>query len=878
VKSDHAVNPGGLVESDGLFKLSLSSVSKTYGNIRALDGVSFAVQRGHFHALLGGNGSGKSTLIKLLAGVAPGDGRGTITIDQAVTGDDRTTPEWAQEHGLAFVHQDLGLFEKLTVAENLFVGVDFPARHGLISWREIRERAATLLELFHLNVDPSSSIAELRPTEKTLIAVTRALRGRDQRHGGLLILDEPTARLPTAEVAQLREALVRLCNAGQTILYVTHRLEEVFEMADAVTVLRDGRAVATRTAEGLTKAELIALISGRNVGAIYPERPKRPGSEPLLEVRGLCGGPLHDISFDLHRGEILGIAGLVGSGRSSLLKMIFGLLKYEEGSIVVNGAPLAPGTSAAIQAGLAYVPEDRGVEGIFPDMSVSNNLAAAHPDMFLKSALYSEQREYDGALSVIDRLGIRAPGPDTPIQALSGGNQQKVVLGRWLRDATCLLVLDEPTQGVDVGARADLYAEISKVRRQGLGVIIASSDDDEILGLADRVIVLNRGRVVATASGPDLTQSWLSYHVHTSAAPAAAESEMSSRGALTQDCSTPRRMSSGVSESLRSKSTGRWLAYTERYALVILVFALVCLFSVMPSTSQTFLTLANLQGLALTQSVIAVAAIAATIPLLAGQFDVSIGPVLGMTSVVLAAATVRYQLPVPLSIMISVFAGGAVGAINGYIVAYLRTSSFIITLGTGTLVTGLVTLGTSNQTITDAPQSLVDFGSRSALGIPWLGWVLCTVAVLIWFFLRYTVPGRRLALVGSNRAAATIVGVRVNQTVFLSFVASGLLAGLAGVLLFAQVGAANPQAGVGYTLPALAAAFLGATTLRPGHFNILGTIVGVFFVGLAVDGLTLAGAADWVQPVFDGAGLVVAVVLSSVLARQSNKRGPKGAA
>jgi ribose transport system permease protein len=228
--------------------------------------------------------------------------------------------------------------------------------------------------------------------------------------------------------------------------------------------------------------------------------------------------------------------------------------------------------------------------------------------------------------------------------------------------------------------------------------------------------------------------------------------------------------------------------------------------------------------------------------------------------------------------MISVLAGGAVGAINGYIVAYLRTSSFIITLGTGTLVTGLVTLGTSNQTITDAPQSLVDFGSRSALGIPWLGWVLCTVAVLIWFFLRYTVPGRRLALVGSNRAAATIVGVRVNQTVFLSFVASGLLAGLAGVLLFAQVGAANPQAGVGYTLPALAAAFLGATTLRPGHFNILGTIVGVFFVGLAVDGLTLAGAADWVQPVFDGAGLVVAVVLSSVLARQSNKRGPKGAA
>ena len=217
---------------------------------------------------------------------------------------------------------------------------------------------------------------------------------------------------------------------------------------------------------------------------------------------------------------------------------------------------LAPGTSAAIQAGLAYVPEDRRIEGIFPDMSVSNNLAAAHPDMFLKSGVYSEQCESNDALSVIDRIGIRAPGPDTPIQALSGGNQQKVVLGRWLRDATRLLLLDEPTQGVDVGARADLYAEISKVRRQGLGVMIASSDDDEILGLADRVIVLNRGRIVASASGPDLTQNWLSHHVHTSVAPAAAEFEMTSRGALNPDRSTSRRTSPNAGELLPAGKPG----------------------------------------------------------------------------------------------------------------------------------------------------------------------------------------------------------------------------------------------------------------------------------------------------------------------------------
>jgi len=496
--------------------LVLSSVSKTYPGMRALDRASLTIEQGQFHALLGGNGSGKSTLIKMLAGVVHGDGEGTITVDGATVGDASNTPEWAQQHSLSFVHQDLGLFEDLSVAENLFVGVDFPNIAGLISWRQIYKDAEQLLDRFDLKISPKAATSSLRPSEKTLVAVARALRGREGREQGVLVLDEPTARLPTNEASTLIEALRQLCAKGQSILYVTHRLEEILAVADAVTVLRDGRIVASKAARGLTKPDLISLIAGRDFGAIYPDRRSVRGSKPVLEVRNLSGGQVSSIGFDVFAGEILGIAGLIGSGRSSLLKMLFGLLPYASGSLVLNGVRLPAGVASAIAAGVAYVPEDRVRDAAFGDLSVISNLSAAHLQQFQRSGLYDERRERRDATSVISRLRIRLPSPDAPILSLSGGNQQKVILGRWLRRSTSLLLLDEPTQGVDVGARADIYLEISKARESGLGVVMVSSDDDEVLGLADRVMVLGRGRVVASASWPHLDASWLSHHSHAS--------------------------------------------------------------------------------------------------------------------------------------------------------------------------------------------------------------------------------------------------------------------------------------------------------------------------------------------------------------------------
>jgi ribose transport system permease protein len=313
---------------------------------------------------------------------------------------------------------------------------------------------------------------------------------------------------------------------------------------------------------------------------------------------------------------------------------------------------------------------------------------------------------------------------------------------------------------------------------------------------------------------------------------------------------------------------GTLVTVLERYALVILLAAIVVFFAVLPATSGSFLTVANIRNVAANEAVIAIAALAALIPLIAGQFDVSVGAVLGMVSVAIAALTVRAGLPLPAALVVGVLMGAIVGALNGFIVAYLRASSFIITLGMATLVGGLVSLYSKDQVILGVPQSLVDFGTLNWLGIPRVVWLLAVVALGIGYLLRHTVFGRQLLSIGANPRSAWLVGIPVPLVVLLSFVVAGALAGVAGAVELARTGSGNPQVGPGYTLSALAAAFLGSTTIRPGRFNVPGTIVGVFFVAISVNGLTLAGAADWVDPVFNGAAVVLAVSVSTVLAHR----------
>jgi ribose transport system ATP-binding protein len=494
-------------DADSQPALRVANLSKTFPGTKALVDVSFDVKKGSFHALLGGNGSGKSTLIKILAGVYHADPGGTVWVGERSVPADQMTPELARSVGLHFVHQNPAVFPSLSVAENIAIGTGFDRRRaGSINWRALRRRTEALLERFAIETRPDVLVGSLRPAERAMVAIARALQDQEGEHGGVLVLDEPTASLPRSEVVRLIGALLRYAKAGQTILFISHRLDEVIGTADQATVLRDGRLAGTVDGEEITEDRLIELIVGRPLDRVFPDMPEVRTEETALDVRNLTGGPLRGVTFQLRKGEVLGVAGLLGSGRSELLKMIFGAYPIKSGEVRVDGEPVRfAHIGEAMAAGVAYVPEDRGGEGVFQEMTLSENVTAAVVSRYWRGGRLRHRAASTDARRSIQDFLIRASSEQQQMATLSGGNQQKVILARWLRRKPRILLLDEPTQGVDINARAEIYALVRQAVAAGCSALVVTSDFEELSHVSDRVIVLNHGRVAAELRSPDIT-------------------------------------------------------------------------------------------------------------------------------------------------------------------------------------------------------------------------------------------------------------------------------------------------------------------------------------------------------------------------------------
>jgi ribose transport system ATP-binding protein len=492
---------------DGLdTAVRLQGVSKTYGGTPALKNVDMTVRRGTVHALLGGNGSGKSTLIKILAGVVPGDS-GEIVVDGQTHLARHLTPESSSRLGFRFVHQDLALIDDMTIAENVALGDGFPVGLlGGIAWRSLNTRVAEMLEQFEVGASPTDVVAALRPAQRTMVAVARALSGAP-RGRSLLVLDEPTASLPDHEVDVLLGSLKRRAAQGDTIIYVSHRLHEIRAISDEVTVLRDGSVGATLPASHASEERLVELIAGRPVDRLYPDRARtgRDGTE-VLRVDDLHAGRLRGVSMSVGYGEIVGVAGLVGAGKSTLLRAVFGLGAGPERGTVTVGGRSVHGLDATRRMcrGVGYVPEDRVRDALLPDLSVRENLSVTVLERHCQGGMLHKRAERRSARTLTRSFGVKADSIEQNLGSLSGGNQQKVILARWLQREPQLLLLDEPTQGVDVVARADIYEILAEAARNGAGVLIASSDHEELAHVCDRVLVLHAGRLVADVSTQDI--------------------------------------------------------------------------------------------------------------------------------------------------------------------------------------------------------------------------------------------------------------------------------------------------------------------------------------------------------------------------------------
>jgi rhamnose transport system ATP-binding protein len=458
--------------------LSLSGIRKSFGGVRALENATLALDRGSVTALIGENGAGKSTLVKILCGVHQPDA-GDIRLDgEAVR---IANPNAARGIGIGVVHQESQVFDNLSVAENLFVNTQ-PLRRGVVDWRTLRARAVALLQELDADFAADLPASRLSIAQKHVVQIARALAAESR----VLILDEPTASLSQRECAELFRIVRKLRDAGTALLFISHKFEEIFEIADRYAVFRDGNAVAAGNLADTTRDELIRLMVGRPVDQLYPKIDCAFGAE-LLRVDGLSlAGGFEDISFTLRRGEILGIYGLVGAGRTDLAETLFGLCEADRGEIRL--------ASDAVGAGIALVPEDRQTQGSILPFSIAANVALPNLATLAPRGWCDARRETSLAREWMERLAIKAQTPSQAVSSLSGGNQQKVVLAKWLARKPAVMVLDEPTKGIDVGAKSAVHRVMSEYAAAGNGVIMISSELPEILGMSDRVLVMRRGR------------------------------------------------------------------------------------------------------------------------------------------------------------------------------------------------------------------------------------------------------------------------------------------------------------------------------------------------------------------------------------------------
>ncbi len=504
--------------ADRVPALRITGLTKRFAGVTALDAVDLSVAHGSVHALLGGNGSGKSTLVKVLAAVHPAD-EGSVQVGGQTFDARHLDPVAVRAAGLRFVHQDLGLFDGLSVAENFAMAEGYPtAVGGRIAWRALHRRVAELLDRYEIAATPDTPIAALRPASRTMVAIARALGGAgdDGRENGeangaprelVLVLDEPTASLPEHEVEALLDAIRSRAALGQTIVLISHHLGEVLAVADAVTVLRDGRLAGTLNRREASEAAIVDLIAGRTMGDLraIAAAPSEPGAERLT-LQGVAAGRLEAVDVCVRAGEVVGVAGLLGSGRSTLLRAAFGAQPRRAGSVRIDGAEVdMRDPLAAIKAGVALVPEDRGADAAFSSLDLQDNMSASVIGRYWRRGVMQRRSESRDTSSLMSEFSVKAASSRAPFTSLSGGNQQKAILARWLRRKPKVLLLDEPTQGVDVVARAEIYRLIKDSTTEGCAVLVASSDFDELSILCDRVVVLQGGRITAELHRPDTT-------------------------------------------------------------------------------------------------------------------------------------------------------------------------------------------------------------------------------------------------------------------------------------------------------------------------------------------------------------------------------------
>ena len=812
-------------------RLQIDGLSKDYPGVKALDRVALRAVGGEVCALVGENGAGKSTLIEILAGVIGADG-GRVSLNGAEI--EVSDPQEARRLGIGVVHQHSHLLPDLSVAENLALRCGYAhGRLGQIAWGEVEQRAARAVETFVADLDVGRMAGSLSGVEKQLVELAFAFDGEPR----LLILDEPTAVLPRRETEQLFARVRDFVDRGNGALFITHRLDEVFELADRVAVLRDGQLAWEGKREETDRDELIRAMVGRQVD-LQRHVESEPGEGIALRVEGLTtrGDGCASIDLELHRGEVYGIYGLVGAGQSALCEGLFGL-RESSGRVCLGERDignLAP--AERVRAGLGYVPAERRIQGMFYAMSVGENLSLAA----LEREWIDKELELERNLEEMRQLEVRAQGLEQGVGELSGGNQQKVLLGRWLQTAPRVLILEEPTQGVDVGAKGEIHRIIRNLAAEGVAVLVVSAELPEILALAHRVGVMRDGRLVGELDGGEAE----SEEILQLALPVSQEEERQYRGA----------------------SSGRKGGGAQGRRELSLVMLIALLSGICTWLAPAFATWQNLGDILVNNGVLLIGALGISLVIIAGGIDISIGAVLGLAAVI-AGLGDKAGWPVPALAGGALVTGAVLGLVNGGLSVHGRVHAIVITLGTLTLFRGAIVQLTGGKWILNLSEELTGVGSGKLLGIPILIWMGLMAALAVHGFLRYSRPGRRLYALGSDPEGAGFVGIYDRRVMPWAFGLCGLLLGLAGLLQAARYGQVQTNVGMGFELKAIAAAVIGGVHIAGGRGRALGTLLGTLLIGLIANVLVLLHVSPFWEGIFVGCVILLTVGLDALMER-----------
>ncbi len=821
--------------SHGDVTIRLSGISKYYSGVPALRDVNVEFYAGEVHAILGENGAGKSTLMNIISGTA------NPTLGEIAFEGERIwhmSPETAASLGIAISFQHPAILDDLSVLENLQVAL--PA--ALFQGRPAQLVAREMMDAVGLHVPLRTRADALTVAQKQLLEIAKALAIKPK----VLILDEPTASLDQDATVMLFDRIRDVVKSGTSVIYITHRLAELRQIAHRVTVLRDGRVRGVALVNEISDADLLAMIIGRTLGSAFPPKLEAATKEVIFSTRSLSGKGFKDVSFDVSRGEIVGVAGVAGNGQPELMRALAGL-QSSDGAMSLNGRAISP---KDLLHKAAFMPSDRHTEGLASGLTVRENASFASLDKFAVNGIMNRNLELEQVSTTFQSLAVKTPSMEAPILSLSGGNQQKVVMTRALLSEPGLIIADEPTQGVDVGARAEIYRILREVSSSGTPVIVNSSDAAELEGLCDKVIVLSRGRIVETLTGKDVSEERI--------VAAAVNASTHHAGGSSADGSRP------------AKAGWRHFLQSDNAPAVPLALVTILLGLYVYSQNANFFSSFNIYNILLLATALGFIALGQTVALLMGGIDLSVGPLAGFLVVVASFFINDDKSTVMITVgFLLMFAGAlTVGTINGLLIRFANFTPIAATLAMYIGLQGMSFL------LRDVPDGYINFNVVEKITwqfgpIPAAFIVLVATAIFCEYVLRKWRSGWSLRAIGSDEESARRIGIRVESTFVAGYIASSLLTAVGAVMLMTQIGVGDPRQGVNYTLASITAVVLGGTSLSGGRGTFIGTMLGAVLATEVLNAVTFLGFSQTYQYVFQGALIVISALIYSTVRKRA---------